>query len=470
MSRRVFDVVVVGGELCGLAAAALLSHAGKRVALVDEDDRVARVLGDRLCPLSPSLWRMPQQGPVATLFEGLGLKSDARRLLGDTVGLGVVDDDDLRCVVPVGDDARVRELSRCFGETRGAALAAALGAFDGGARAALLAELATLHEDGWWFEARRARRRVQALGAAGSIDGVDDGVRSLCGDGDALAPVVAQLRPFVQARADGDGRGLGGFVAAAQLCAGVPASVPLGARPAVHELLRNVVLHHGGEAIADRVETVTLDGARIGALTTADQRLEILPRVVIDATVRRDFAARVPASRRKAKLVAQQERVVEQGSATSVRWLLPVRALPRGMPPTLLVLAEGGPPVLVALYAGTLASDVGKSTVLDDQLICLVATATTPDDRVITATLQRLVPFADDAIRARDVVDARGFHGPLTVKDPQHHLAGRRPRTPFSNLVRAGRDLAPAFGVDGELVSARSVVALVERALPPAPQ
>ena len=44
----VFDVVVVGGELCGLAAAALLAHAGKRVALVDEDERVARLLGDRL--------------------------------------------------------------------------------------------------------------------------------------------------------------------------------------------------------------------------------------------------------------------------------------------------------------------------------------------------------------------------------------------------------------------------------------
>jgi phytoene dehydrogenase-like protein len=470
MSRRVFDVVVVGGELCGLAAAALLAHAGKRVALIDEDDRVARVLGDRLCPVAPSLWRMPQQGPVAAVFEGLGLKADARRLLGDTTGLGVVDDDDLRCVVPTGEEARVRELSRCFGATRGAALAAKLDAFDGGARAALVAELATLHEDGWWFEARRARRRVAALGDAGRLEGVDDGVRALWGDGDALAPVVGQLRHFVQCRADADVRGLAGFVAASQLCAGVPTAVPLGARPALHDLLRHFVLHHGGEAIADRVESFAVDGSRVTTLTTTAQRLEILPRVVIDATVTRDLATRLPPSRRQAKLLAQQGRVTDAGAALAVRWLLPARALPRGMPPTLLVLAEGGPPVLVAVSPGALPADAGKTTHLDDRLVCVAATATTPDTDLLSDVLRRVLPFADDAVRARDVVDARGFHGPYTAAEAPHHLGGRRPRTPFKNLMRAGRDLAPHFGIDGEIVAARSVVALVDRALPPPPK
>jgi hypothetical protein len=488
MSRRVFDVVVVGGELCGLAAAALLAHAGKRVALIDDGDALVRPLGDRLVPLAPTLWRMPAAGPVATLFETLGLKADARRLFGDAVGLGVVDDDDLRCVVPVGEDARVRELGRCFGAARGGTLAAALGGFDGNRRAPLLAEAATLHEDGWWWQARRARRRVAALGDIGHLDGADEQVSALWGDGSGLAPVLAQLRPFVQARGASNDRGLSAYLAATQLVAGVTATLPLGARPALHELLRNVVLSHGGEVIADRVDRVVVDGRRVAALSTSAQRTEIVPRAVVDATHARDLVTRLPASRRQAKLLAQQARVVDEGHGVAVRWLLPATHLPRGMPPTLLVLGEGGPPVLVAVHAGTgnvtsgadarpgdtrpgdtRPGDAGKGAARDERLLAVLAASPTREPDVPAATLERLLPFARPAVRASDVVDVRHLLGPLAVKEPLHPLGGRRPRTPFVNLVRAGRDLVPPLGIDGELIAARSVVALVERALPPPP-
>ena len=64
-----------------------------------------------------------------------------------------------------------------------------------------------------------------------------------------------------------------------------------------------------------------------------------------------------------------------------------------------------------------------------------------------------------------DVVKV-AVHGGFVVKDSEHALGGRRPRTAWANLVRAGRDLAPAWGIDGELVAARSVVAVVEQGLP----
>ena len=151
------DVAVVGGELCGLAAGALLALAGKKVVVVLDGDVVARPLGDRMCPLAPSLWKLPAAGPAAGLFDALALKADARRLLGEPVGLGVVDDPDLRCVLPAADEALLRELSRVFGAERGKQLQKALVAVDVGARSAAYAELAALHEDGWFFEARRAR-------------------------------------------------------------------------------------------------------------------------------------------------------------------------------------------------------------------------------------------------------------------------------------------------------------------------
>jgi 2-polyprenyl-6-methoxyphenol hydroxylase-like FAD-dependent oxidoreductase len=467
MSRRVFDVVVVGGELSGLAAAALLAHAGKRVALVEEGTPLVSLLGDRLCPCAPSLWRMPPMGPVAAFFDALGLKSDARRIFGEPVGIGVVDDDDLRLVVPVADEARRRELGRCFGGVQGQALADALVRFDPHARDAFVGEAASLHEDGWWFEARRARRRVEALGPRGRLDDDDDDVRELWGTGDGLAPVLGQLQPFLQSRQSTGVRGFAAFQSAVQLAAGVSVSLPLGPRPALHDLLRRFVLQHGGESLADRVDTVTTEGARVALLVTAEQRWELAAQVVIDATGARDLSTRMQASRRQSKLVAQQDRVPETARACAVRWLLPLQALPRGMPPVLVDLAGGQEPILVAVYAGAPPAGAGKSSAMNDRLVAVVAAAATEDPQRVAATLERLMPFARPRVHSSDVVDATPFHGRYGVRDAQHPLGGRRPRTPFRNLFRAGRDLVPALGIDGELLAARSVATLVERALPP---
>jgi hypothetical protein len=78
------------------------------------------------------------------------------------------------------------------------------------------------------------------------------------------------------------------------------------------------------------------------------------------------------------------------------------------------------------------------------------------------------MPFSRDVARARDLVigdAARAVLPQWQVVESEHPLGGRRPMTPFSNLLRAGRDLVPAFGLDGELAAARAVVAAAEHAL-----
>ncbi len=467
------DVAVVGGELCGLAAAALLSLGGKKVVVIDDGEVVARPLGDRLAPLAPSLWKLPAAGPAAGLFDALALKADARRMLGEPLGLGVVDDPDLRCVLPGNDDALVRELSRCFGAERGRGLQKSLAAVDVARRHAVFTELASLHEDGIFFEARRARGRVKALGKAADIDGADDGCVALRGDGSGLWPVLEQLRPFVQSRAgstapaDGEA-GLAAVVAASVVVGGIPAGGALGPRAVLRELLMGFVRHHKGDVVHERVDSVDVEGKRVTGLRMVNKKAdEIVATVVIDATAGRDFSDRLPASKLREKLLAQQGRVVVGGKTTSVRWLLPVRVLPRGMPPLLLLLGQAPhPPVLIGLSGGAPLGDAGKGSHLDEQLLCLVATAPTDDAGFIEERLTALLPFAREHVRTRDVVDASGVHGSLVVKDSEHPLGGRRPRTAWKNLVRAGRDLAPAFGIDGELVAARSVVAVVEQSLP----
>jgi hypothetical protein len=440
--------------------------------VIVDDDQPSRALGDRLAPVAPSLWRLPTSGPVASVFDDLSLRADARRILGEPVGVGVVDDPDLRCVFPVGEDARVREFVRCFGEP-GRALAHSVLNLDASRRHAALNELRFLNEDGWFFEARRARKRVLALGQTGQIDGVDDEVSSIWSDGYGIAPVLPQLAAFVQYRARHSERGLAAALALSTLAGGTllgGAAAGLGPRAAVAELLLGFIKSHNGEVVADRVSAVDVNGRVVTGVRTEGKR-EVQATAFIDATSARDLVDRLPGGRPREKLLTQQGKVVVASGATSVRWLLPVRVLPRGLPPVFVVLgSDGAPPVLVGLYPGAATTETGKGSHLDEHLLCVVATGPGKDPAPIEAALLRVMPFAVDAARAKDVVDASAHVGHFDIKDTEHILGGRRPRTAFRNLIRAGRDLAPAWGMDGELVAARSVVHLVDRCFPKQPK
>jgi hypothetical protein len=439
--------------------------------VIDDGDVGVRPLGDRLAPLAASLWRLPAGGPVAALLDDLGQKADARRVLGDPVGLGVVDDPDLRCTFPLGDDARARELGRVFGE-RGKALSAGLQAFDASRRHGPLQELRSLHEDGWFFEARRAKKRVLAFGSAADANVDDVDTASFFAGGDGIAPVLAQLGPFVQWRSGAPTKGLMSSWAALALQGGTTlGTAGLGPRAALADLLLAYITHRGGEVVRDRVAAVDASGRSVTALRLEQRRDEVAPMAVIDATWSRDLVDRLPSGRQREKLLTQQGRVVAAGGTTSVRWLLPARVLPRGMPPVLLVLdGEGSTPVLVMLGQGAPVAETGKGSHIDEQLVYVVATAPTKDGSVIEAVLERLLPFARAAARAADVVDVSALCAHYEPKDSEHVLGGRRPRTPWKNLVRAGRDLAPAWGTDGELVAARGVFALVDRVFPKPPK
>jgi hypothetical protein len=471
VSRVNVDVAVVGRELCGLVAGALCAQAGRRVMVIDDGEQHARVLGDRLAPLTPTLWRLPG-GPVGAVLDELGFKADARRVLGDPVGLAVVDDPDLRCVFPVSDDARVRELGRALGDS-GRTLARALQSLEGGRRHPAFSELRFLNEDGWFFQARRARKRVLHLGPVGSIDVDDADASAVWGDGSGVAPVLSQLASFVQWRSQAPARGLGAALAMSTLQGGSVLGGPgagLGPIPAFADMLLGFITHHGGEVVKDRVASVETQGRVITALRTEHRRDEVVAVAVIDGTSARDLVDRLPSGRPREKLLTQQGKVVVVGGATSVRWLLPVRVLPRGMPPLMLALDPAGAlPTLIGIYGGAAPSETGKGSHLDEQLVCVVATANTRESGPVEETLNRIMPFARSAARAADVVDASAVATHYEIKDSEHILGGRRPRTALKNLVRAGRDLAPAWGTDGEIVAARSVFALVDKLFPKQP-
>ncbi len=476
MSRLSCDVLIVGTELCGLAAGALIAqqHAGRRVVVVEDGDPTLGLpLGDRVAPVAPSLVRLPTHGAAAQVLETLGLRQDARRALGaEPGGLGLIDDPEIRMIVPVDAEARARELSRVFLADEGARAATRLHDVDAEGIAPLLDEAALVHEDGF-FEKRRARKRLEALGGAARLD--DD--PEVSGFGElAMGVALTQLVPFAQGRTDASARGLAGHLAALQLQAGVHASAKggLGPRGALGELLLEIIRRHRGEVLKERVEAVHADGKHVTSVQITGAN-DYAARVVIDATSRRDVGARLPEGRRRDKLLESEARVVPGADAAAARWLVPIAALPRGMPPVFLVLRP--PPdhgVLVGVFAGASLKQGHKTSGIDDTSVAVVATTVCAVDageraaQEVSFLLDRLMPFARDLARTRDLMfgaAARAVLPSWRVVESEHLLGGRRPMTPYANLLRAGRDLVPGLGIDGEIAAARAVAAAAESPL-----
>ena len=162
------------------------------------------------------------------------------------------------------------------------------------------------------------------------------------------------------------------------------------------------------------------------------------------------------------------------GDAVSVRWLVPSTSLPRGLPPVALVLRDpsDGGGVLVGVYAGAPLREGHKAVGVDESLVAVVGSAVCINGgdaqkaaQSVEDVLDRLLPYAKDQAKAKDVLTggpARAAIGAYAVVESEHPLGGRRPQTPFANLLRAGRDLAPALGLEGELMTARSVATAAE--------
>ena len=134
------------------------------------------------------------------------------------------------------------------------------------------------------------------------------------------------------------------------------------------------------------------------------------------------------------------------------------------------VICHGGGPQISALTQrlGMRPNKVGGRRVTDDSDLVAAVIAHWSRHEADEATadalerrLERLFPFARDHVVARDRsvgMDAWCALPTYQVsKSSEHPLGGRRPHTGFSNLFRAGRDLAPRLGLAGELAAARSV-------------
>ena len=164
----------------------------------------------------------------------------------------------------------------------------------------------------------------------------------------------------------------------------------------------------------------------------------------------------------------------------AVHWVLPLSALPQGLGELVLVDDARGMGACM-VQVGPARRQDGRAEEPGLRLVTAAAVVPAEVERTlvlghvarIEETLERLLPFARARVVSRSVpqLDApRMAEGlllhplwPRPAKAPWEGL-GLAPTTPWPPLVRAGREVCPGLGLEGELLGALGAVARVQRA------
>ena len=485
-TQRVYDVCIVGSQLGGVVAGALLARRGMRVLHVAHDDPGFHYLDHGYTlPFGPAVIPSPRQLPSAeAVLSELGLATDVGRAL-------VASHTDLQLLLP---RHRV-DLARDAGVLRGelkrewpdAAEALEAGFTELGTlfdfAAFFLRAAPPLPPDG--FGERRAVKKALKLAASapGAPRRAVDEARPFDGLGDhELVKSLLVAHRFLTYR-DGPPSPLslvrllgGAFRGTHRLPGGLGT---------LRELVRRRIAESRGElrggpgepALATGFE---LDRGRVNAVRLADSPDAHVARAFVVATDAERFLALLPPDVREAKQVAALRAVRPARQLLALNLVVKERALPPALGENVLALrdAAGGEGVDNAVFLQVLPARREPRKGPGDKPLPGEAVA---DERVVCASAfvpAGLGPEAlrEAAVRIREAVaDAIPFFerhlvaesAPL-IADPERArlsqvhplyrsdeedelgIGGLPVRSPWKNLLFAGREVVPGLGIEGE--------------------
>lgn len=490
-SRQVFDVLVVGGQLGGPLAGALLAKRGYKVCFVEHDGMGAGYTHDGFvlpyAPfITPPLRTMPA---VEEAFTELGLTTTVQRLVRPH-------QPELQLVLPrhrldLPADAarRAAELRREFGA----------------AGAQLLTQLegtAALHEaTDPYFRAVHPlppEGMLETFSARGEVK-KHPGLQAphpLPDDGGA-GTLLRQLLPFLSYAAEprtplAQARPLSQALR-------LPGRFPAG-RDGLRDLLVRRLTELGGKVLgfdADRVvvEHLVFDGARFTGLKLLQSESEFIASALVSATDAGALRRLVTDRRAHRKLLEQLDLSSTRKFLFTLNWVVPTGALPRGMG-ELVLLDSSDPelgPVLVQVHGARKVEKghIAANALLgaeDESLRVVCAGAFIPmsardlgeehlrglADR-LAAQLDELMPFAREALvlSSAPYLAAGGVRGSRLLPHPLYAfeteaflgVTGLGQRTAVKNLFLAGREVLPGLGLEGELLAGVRAARLVQELL-----
>ncbi|HEY0839133.1 MAG TPA: hypothetical protein VGD74_03000 [Vulgatibacter sp.] len=450
---QLYDVVVIGNELPGLVAGALLAKRGLRVLHVDNGgphDRHAS--GGFLLPGAPALLPPLRAIPALhSIFEELGVLPMVARSLRPFAGGLQLLLPDARLSLGQAPDLRRRELERAFGPD-GARLSAPIdGAISLADRAAELLDSGLhLPADGLVERWKASRRASKAAGRLGALP---------LSEGNALASLLVALHRFAS-RLDGAPTALGYARATAPWLFDAMRPPDEG----LVGLLRASIRNHRGDTLGEpgapaRVAEVALEGGRFAGVRLEGQDAIHRGRVGLAAHPLGEIVDLLASPRKKRALERHAERL--PASRRLVSW-------------NLVVAADGIPPGLGELAA--VAGADGEATLLlreparresgeDAAGLFTITAARAAGENVaqaeahLSAALEEALPFHDRHLRHRTEAPARL---PLYRPQDDAELSGVPIRGPVPRLLVANQAVLPGLGLEGGLLSGLKVAALTE--------
>lgn len=502
-TQRLYDVCIVGSQLGGVVAGALLARRGFRVLHVAHDDPGFHYLDHGyVLPFGPAVVVSPRQLPSAeAVLAELGLATDLSRALAPS-------DPDLQLLLPrhradvSRDPAVLRvELRREWpreAEALEAAFASLGTLFD--FSSFFLRAAPPLPPDG--FGERRAVSKALKLAssAPGAPQESVDEARPFRGFEDhELVRSLAVGHRFLT-YLDGDPsplslvRLLGGALRGTNRLPGGLGTLREMVRRRIAESRGELRGGPGEPAVATGFE---LDGSKVAAVRLADSPDAHVARAFVVATDAARFLPLLPSDVRESRAAAALRRVRARRQLLSVNLVVREAALPPALGDNVLALRDpaAGDALDNAVFLQVLparrdarrgAADKGPAidAVPDERVVCasgFVAAGESPEAlRDAAARIREAVadaiPFFERHLVAESTpLLADGGRGastpvhPLYESDLEERLgvAALPVRGPWKNLVFAGREVVPGLGVEGEfyagIQAAGHVAALLGR-------
>jgi len=484
-TQRIYDVCVIGSQLGGALAGALLARRGYRVLHVDHDGvGGAYEDGGYVLPYAPVLLPSPRLLPAAELALGeLGLTTDTVRALEPC-------SPDLQLLLPrhrvdLGHDAprRLAELKREWprdAELLEAAFGKLARLFDGAGP--FMRSLPPLPPAG--FGDRRAVSKAIkfAASAPGSPRESVDGANAFEDvSGHPLVSALATAQRFL-GYLDGEPaplattRLLGGILRGSHRLAGGHHGLREAIRRKIAESRGEILGGDDGAAIAERLE---VDGAKVAAVRLAGSPNAWVARVFIAATDAPALRRLLPAEESGGKMARLLESVRPRRQLLAVNLVVKRAALPPALGDSVLALrdAEGPDAVENAVMVQVLPArrDKGKGAtelVPDERVLCAAgfvsADARDQGDEHLAALGRQIRDAVADAVpfferhllrESLPVLAApKERRGSRLLPHPLYEVTleqalgvtGLPCRSPYKNLVFAGREVIPGLGLEGE--------------------
>jgi len=481
-ARHVYDALVLGGQLGGALAAAVLAKRGYRVLLVEHDGMGPGYEHDGfLLPyapfVAPGLKAMPA---VEEAFTELALTTPLQRALKPLTPA-------LQLVLPRhridlhADPARtLAELRRELGD-------------EGPQVATTLSGLGAYHEQSDAFFKEPVELPPDGFLQKWKLGGIIKRYPGLSAPlpqlgSERLGPLIQKLLPFLTYQS----------AAQTELARGRPLAHALtspgrfpGGREGLRELLLKRLTELGGVVMGRDggdgfvAESLAFEGNTLVGVKLLQSDNVYRASCVVTATDAGAMRRLIEDKKRHRKLLEQLDQSTTRQFLFTVNWVVPTDALPRGMGEQLLVQLDDELGAMLVQVHPARRTAKGE----DESLRVVCAGAFVPSNvrelgeahlktlsEKLNGHLDALMPFARQqaVLTSAPYLDAGGVRGsrllphPLFDVDAEQRLGveGLKQRTAIKNLFLANREVLPGLGLEGEFLAGLRVARLVQEALP----